>query len=416
MVRLYLLLICIFSFGYSKAQFLVSGTILDSLTQEPLSFATIGLQGTTIGTASNQGGNFIVEVPIAYIDSILFVSYMGYKSYFIRVDSVESPVTIELQQDQWLLDEVEVRPWSPWDYIQAALDKVSDNYLSEAFLTTNYYNEYITENGQFLKFTEGVITTYNPAYGDTGRIASKLIQARTRNDLSSIEFMRKRLEKKMTKAVKKAKKKEERIDFETIDEAMTSASFGGPRRILNNDPIRDTATFLNPKNKKYFEYSVKGYSSYFNQRVIIIHFESTRKLNQQKKKGDIYITLDTDAIVVIEFESRLIIPNAVRPIMFVASLGATDPVISMEVHYKPYKDRWYINDISIAGGSHLTHKKMFKKNDKSYFELFQSLITTHVQLENVRPILKEDRLKNWRPLEDQIEPDPEFWENYKVAK
>lgn len=415
-LRFIILIVCLNSWVSANAQILIQGQILDSLSGDPLPSATVGISGTTLGTASNKDGRFVLRIPDQLSDSLFFVSYVGYKSFFLKVSQLQEETVIQLEVDEWLLEEVEVRPWEPWDYIIAALNKIPDNYLSEAFLTTNYYNEYISENEQFLKFTEGVISTYNPAYGDTTRIASRLIQARSRDDLSSIAFMRKRLEKKMEKELKKARKSGDSIDFETLDDAVMSASFGGPRQILNNDPIRDTASFLNPKNKKYFKYSFNGYTSYHGMKVIIIHFESTRKFDHQKKIGDVYITLDTDAIVVIEFESRLIIPNVIKPIMFLAGLGVTDPALKMDIHYKPYQNRWYINDISIEGSSKLTHKKMFKKNDHSIFEFYQSLITTNIEMDDVHPIPKDEQLKNWRPLEDQIETDAEFWKSYSVVR
>lgn len=415
MIRVYLVVIGLVVSNLAQGQVVLEGIVLDSVSREPLSFATVGISGTTLGTATNVDGRFVMEVSDAYSDSLLFVSYMGYGTYFRRVDDFEERSEVLLVYDDVVLEEVEVRPWEAWKYIEEALKHIPENYLSSAFLTTNYYNEYISEDQQFIKFTEGVIETYNPAYGDTSRITSRLIQARTRDDLANIAFMRERLERKMSKAVKKAKKKGERIDFETLDEAVLSSSFGGPRQILREDPIRDTASFLNPVNRKYYAYELGGYSTYHDQKVVIINFESTKKLDYQLKKGSIYITLDTDAIVAIEFESKMIIPDIARPVMFFYALGATDPEFEMRIHYKPYHDRWYINDISIKGGARLTHKKMFKSNDRSYFELNQMLITTDVDFENARQIPKDERLKNWVPLEDQIDFDPEFWKNYHVV-
>ena len=102
--------------------------------------------------------------------------------------------------------------------------------------------------------------------------------------------------------------------------------------------------------------------------------------------------------------------------MFLFGLGATDPIINATMHYKPYRDKWYINDISIKAFSDLTNKKMFSKNDHSRFEIYQSLITTEIDQENVSKIPKNDQLNNWTSLEEQIEEDPEFWQNYNVAR
>jgi hypothetical protein len=365
-----------------------------------------------MGTASNREGKFALKIPMHLEDSSLFISYVGYRSFENKLSNIGSKEKIFLSQDEIMLDEIEVVPWSAWEYIQNAIDKIQDNYFSDPFLTTNYYNEFITENDVFLKFTEGIIETYNPAYGDTSRIASKLIQARRKEELGSIEFMRKRLEKRLAKEQKKALKRGEDWDIMSLDDAVISATFGGPRMILRQDPVRDTASFLNPKYSKYYRYEIAGYTTYYSEKVIIIHFESKRKLQHRKRKGDIYISLDSDAIVSFDFESRVIIPDGVRPLLFLAGVGVTDPTLHATMHYRPFNGRWYANDLSIEASSILTDKNMFSKNQVSTFNIFQSLITNSIKQNNVNKIPKEEQLDNWKPLEQQVEEDPEFWKNY----
>jgi len=400
---------------YSQGK-LISGTIVDSTTQQPLPFATIGIFGTLIGTASDRLGQFALNIPEQFEDSALFVSHVGYRSFNSSLTSLEHDEIILLSQDEIMLDEIEVVPWTAWEYIQNALSKIQDNYFSQPFLTTSYYNEFITENDVFLKFTEGIIETYNPAYGDTAKIASRLIQARKKDELGSIEFMRKRLEKRLSKEQKKALKRGENWDIMSLDDAVLSATFGGPGMILRQDPIRDTASFLNQKYLKYYRYEIGGYTSYSNEKVIIIHFESRKKLEHRKRNGDIYISLDSDAIVSIDFESRIIIPDGFRPLLYLAGIGVTDPILHAVMHYRAVNGRWYANDISIDANSVLTDKNMFSKNQVSTFNIFQSLVTNSIEQATVHKIPKEDQLNNWKPLEEQVEEDPTFWKKYDAGR
>jgi len=413
-VSIFLIAVCLSTSIYSQERY-VSGTISDSITQKPLPFATISIRGTLIGTASNRDGNFNLKVPVHLEDSFLIISYVGYRSFDGKLGDMSSEEIIFLSQDEIMLEEIEVVPWSAWEFIQNAVDKIQENYFSEPFLTTSYYNEFITENDVFLKFTEGIIETYNPAYGDTARIASKLIKARRKEELGTIEFMRNRLEKRLSKEQKKALKRGEDWDTMSLDDAVLSATFGGPRMILRQDPIRDTASFLNPKYSKYYRYEIAGYTTYNSERVIIIHFESKRKLQHRKRKGDIYISLDSDAIVSFDFESRIIIPDGVRPLLFLAGVGVTDPTLHATMHYRPFNGRWYANDLSIEASSILTDKNMFSKNQVSTFNIFQSLITNSIKQNDVKKIPREEQLDNWKPLEEQVAEDPEFWKNYNPA-
>ena len=167
-IRFVFLIICLLFVGSLPAQdIILQGQILDSATREPLSFATIGVTGSTIGTASNVDGRFVLKIPEEYSDSLFFCSYVGYRTYEKQTGILPDLVTILLQEEKIMLDEVEVKPWSAWDYIKVAVEKIPENYHSEPFYTTSYYSEYLSENNNFLKYTEGVILTYNPPYGDT---------------------------------------------------------------------------------------------------------------------------------------------------------------------------------------------------------------------------------------------------------
>ena len=112
---LFLLFLCsitYYSFGQSRT---IEGVVFDSKKKEPLAFATIGVKGTVVGTAANSEGRFILSSPLALEDSILFCSYMGYKNFEIRVRDVGYKENIGLKLDTFTLDEVEIRPWQPWD-------------------------------------------------------------------------------------------------------------------------------------------------------------------------------------------------------------------------------------------------------------------------------------------------------------
>lgn len=419
MIRgIFVLVIIAFIFQPAMAQqVVIEGTVMDAESGRPLPFATIGIRGTVLGTAANSEGSFTVALPPELQDSVLFCSYMGYKNFEIRVRDAGRVLVIRLVKDTFTLEEVEIRPWEPWDYVWNAMQKIPENYPGEPFMTEGYYSEYISENDIFLKFTEGVIETYNPAYGADEKSQSRVMKARRGEDLGKLQFMRQKLEKKYAKEKRKAEKKgEEWEQKESIDEEIISASFGGPEEILSADPLRDTAAFLNPEKRKKFRYEIDGYTRYFGEQIIIIGFESKGKYDHQRMIGKIYISMESDAIIAIEFDSELVIPAAVRPLIFVFGYGITNPEIHGMVHYKPVGSRWLLNDISIEGGTRLTKKKMFKKNDKSNFYIEMALINNQFDMNNVNQIAEKERIDGDKPLEQQVEPDPDFWRDFKVSR
>jgi len=67
----------------------LSGRILDSQTQEPLPFAHIFINNTTIGTTSDVNGNFLLQNVPAGSNEVIY-SFIGYQSYTAKVTISEN--------------------------------------------------------------------------------------------------------------------------------------------------------------------------------------------------------------------------------------------------------------------------------------------------------------------------------------
>ena len=94
----------------ANAQAALSGTVLDSLTHQPLPFASVFLATTTLGTTTNEQGTFVLErVPAGSYE--LVASYVGYRLARHPVVISYAPqrlvLTLALEANQ--LDEVVVR-------------------------------------------------------------------------------------------------------------------------------------------------------------------------------------------------------------------------------------------------------------------------------------------------------------------
>ena len=75
-------LFCGFSF-ITNAQFIITGSVLDSATREPLTAASVFCQNTTLGTVTNKQGEFSISLKSGGYD--LIFSYTGYQTQTIRV-------------------------------------------------------------------------------------------------------------------------------------------------------------------------------------------------------------------------------------------------------------------------------------------------------------------------------------------
>jgi hypothetical protein len=89
----------------------VRGTLLDSRTLEPLPFANIYINNTSIGTTSDAKGSYeLKKVPVGQSDIV--VSYVGYQSYKRNISVIERQeitLNIKLVSDEKLLESVQVK-------------------------------------------------------------------------------------------------------------------------------------------------------------------------------------------------------------------------------------------------------------------------------------------------------------------
>lgn len=117
----FLILITFLTWGQTGQ---VSGRILDSQTLEPLPFANVFINNTTIGTASDMNGEFLLpKVPIGTNEIIFsFVGYLPYQTRVTLVEGKEEKLTVRLVVDEVKLETVEVT---------GTRDKVWDNQLTK---------------------------------------------------------------------------------------------------------------------------------------------------------------------------------------------------------------------------------------------------------------------------------------------
>ena len=72
----------------------ITGVVVDSLTQEPLPMATVYVNGTTIGTTTDNDGQFQLE-GVSYPATVVF-SFVGYQPKAMDLERNPGKLTIGL--------------------------------------------------------------------------------------------------------------------------------------------------------------------------------------------------------------------------------------------------------------------------------------------------------------------------------
>lgn len=108
--RIYcLFLLLLFLSGLYGQNITVKGIVTDSITGEALPYAELFIQGSTLGTTTNDKGQFSLNVPAG--EKTLVVSYLGYESYKMKLVPGKMPyLSISLSPSGVYLKEVVVKP------------------------------------------------------------------------------------------------------------------------------------------------------------------------------------------------------------------------------------------------------------------------------------------------------------------
>lgn len=90
-----------------QAQTQIAGFVRDSLTREPIGFASISLLGTTEGVTGNDKGGFQVNSQTSV--AVLRVSALGYKAKNVALRQNQAVLVVDLVPQSFTLDEVLVK-------------------------------------------------------------------------------------------------------------------------------------------------------------------------------------------------------------------------------------------------------------------------------------------------------------------
>ncbi|MCO6462401.1 MAG: SusC/RagA family TonB-linked outer membrane protein [Saprospiraceae bacterium] len=101
---MFTLFLLVLGFVVSYGQRNISGMVMDDKS-EPLAGASVLIKGTTDGTVTDLDGKFNLRAPS---NAVLVVSYTGYVTKEVTLDGVSNTVSVVLEADKKLLDEVVV--------------------------------------------------------------------------------------------------------------------------------------------------------------------------------------------------------------------------------------------------------------------------------------------------------------------
>ena len=160
---LFAILLTIFGFfttldGQEKGNFTtITGQIQDLKTQEPLSFASIYLLGTTVGTTSNTEGEFVFHIPTNLPNDTLVVSLIGYNTLKKKLSDLATNEVLLLEQNTVELTEIVVtdeKRLTAKEIVQKAYRALPQNYPSEPYILEGFVRDLQNEDDKYVEYME----------------------------------------------------------------------------------------------------------------------------------------------------------------------------------------------------------------------------------------------------------------------
>lgn len=366
----------------------LKGRVYDALSKEAIPYVSVSMSNASIGSITNQDGEFKLVIPDSLSYSFIKLSHVGYQNEEVEVSALADKYTeILLEPKVISLQEIVVRAVNPLHVLQKMQDERERNYSSDPVYLTTFYREAIEHKKKNIDLTEAVLKIYKTGY-------RKII---TTDQVKLI---------KMRRVFKKQ-------ENDTIFTKMKS----GIKSSLTLDIVKAMPDFLTPKSgESTFVYRYTDISEIDKRRVYIISFEQNKDVTEPLYKGQLYIDTENYALLEARFEINPIYAEKATDIF--VEKKSRDCKLTLRraaytVSYKPSTDGvYYVN--------HVRGDLEFKVKRKHHFfstplNLWFEMVTCKVDVDHVKGFSRSERLSTRNVFsETTYEYDANFWEHFNV--
>jgi hypothetical protein len=148
-------------------QVTLSGKLIDSEDGEPLPFATIGIEGTSIGVISNTQGAFDFHFDSQLLSGRLVIRTLGYQDHIQSISelNLDQITTFQMEKISIQLEEIVfVDSLTGGDILKIALERVTSNYPSEPYTMDGFYRDLKIVDNTYVSLLEAACNIYDKDY------------------------------------------------------------------------------------------------------------------------------------------------------------------------------------------------------------------------------------------------------------
>ena len=372
------------SFKYFK------GTILDSKTNNELTFATITVSGSNISTISNSEGKFLIKIPISRQDASLIISFLGYKDRVISIkDLKQEKNLLYLEPVNVLLKEVVVNVMDANKIFSNVLHNRSKNYGDSAIQIIGFYRESIKKRRTYVSVLESIVDIQKMPFSSVVQDQVNILKGRKNADYAKLDTVNFKLE-------------------------------GGLFSALYIDLIKDPSNIFSENVFEMYNFSFEDITQINDRQVFIISFKQKSSIEDPDPLYSGKLFIDAKSLAIISANFQLNVENRSKAGLIFTRKKPKGVVIyptevSYQVDYRQQNNKWIF---SYSRGE-ITFKLNWDKwiFNTTYSTTFE-LVNTNWENQDSKLQLNNQKLSPYVIMSDKIPNavDLDFWGEYNIIE
>lgn len=368
--------------------FTMAGKLMDSQTGEPISNASILIQGTSTGNVTNQNGEFKLHLPDTLRTGSVVFSHLGYVAQSIEISTLLGRTNVlSLKPKIIPLQEVLIRLIEPKRLLRDMLNARTKNYLQTPVYLTTFYREGVQLKNKFQQLTEGVFKVYKPS----------LLNTTTSDQVKLLKMSR--------------------INNQELKDSLAIKISAGIKACLELDIVKHLPDYLLVDSKDNpFEYTSGDVASVGDRSANVISFQQREEIRDPLLRGELYIDSENNALLQARMEinpkyvkksANLFVTKSVRNVYLIPQ------EVVYTVTYQPWENAYYVQHI--RGDLYFKSKRKKYSLSSTTFHVWFEMVTCKVEKKQITSFPRADRLPTHTILSElNFRYDESFWKEFNV--
>lgn len=366
----------------------VTGKLLDKETGEPVTNASVLVQGTSLGNITNHNGEFRLHLPDSLRNSILSFSHLGYVGQSIGAPALAGRNNIlSLEPKVIPLQEVLIRLVEPKKLLREMMEHRNRNYSSAPVYLTTFYREGVQLKNKFQSLTEAVFKVYK----------SSVMKPDANDQVKLLKMSR--------------------IDKRDRADSLVTKIRSGVEACLQLDIVKNVPDFLLlDLSGVLYTYTSGDIVSIDSRTANVVYFEQKKGVNEPLFCGELYIDSENNALLQARFEvNPRYVKKATRffVIRQAQKIRLTTQKIVYTVSYKPWNGTYYMHHI--RGDLYLKMKRKLLSLGNPIVHTWFEMVTCRIDDKDVTRFPRAERLPTRTVFADtDFKYDEKFWGDFNV--